>query len=209
MTFDPGTPPDGRRDLPPPGTQLPPPGGQLSPPGPLLPPPGSQFSPAGAPPRQELPAWHHLPPEQLARLHQPGIVPLRPLYLGDIFGGALQTMRRNPSATIGTALVVLALLLVPSYLVSLVVTRATGLAEEDLAVLVSRDLARLVPEAATLDLAPGRLGYVHLVRGRATVNGHGLSAGDALMYRDEAQVRIEAGQDAEVLVFGLPELSGP
>lgn len=136
MTFDPGTPPDGRRDLPPPGTQLPPPGGQLSPPGPLLPPPGSQLSPAGAPPRQEPPAWHHLPPEQLARLHQPGIVPLRPLYLGDIFGGALQTMRRNPSATIGTALVVLALLLVPSYLVSLAVTRATGLAEEDLAVLV-------------------------------------------------------------------------
>ena len=64
-------------------------------------------------------------------------------------------------------------------------------------------------EQATLALAAGRLAYVHLVRGRATVNGHGLSAGDALMYRDEAQVRIEAGQDAEVLVFDLPELSGP
>lgn len=121
MTFDPGTPPDGRRDLPPPGSQLPPPGGHL--------PPGAQLGP-------EPPVWHHLPPEQLARLHQPGIVPLRPLYLGDIFGGALQTMRRNPSATIGTALVVLALLLVPSYLVSLAVTRAAGLAEEDLTVLV-------------------------------------------------------------------------
>jgi hypothetical protein len=45
-------------------------------------------------------------------------------------------MRRNPSATIGLALVVLALLLVPSYLGSLAVTRFAGLAEEDLAVLV-------------------------------------------------------------------------
>ena len=61
-------------------------------------------------------------------------------------------------------------------------------------------------EQATLALAPGRLAYVHLVRGRATVNGRPLSAGDALMYRDEPEVRIEAGQDAEVLVFDLPEL---
>ena len=61
-------------------------------------------------------------------------------------------------------------------------------------------------EAATLDLAPGRLGYVHLVRGSATVNGHALEAGDALRYRDEAQVRIEDGKDAELLVFDLPTL---
>ena len=61
-------------------------------------------------------------------------------------------------------------------------------------------------EQARLALAPGRLAYVHLVRGRATVNGQALSAGDALMYRDEPEVRIEAVQDAEVLVFDLPEL---
>ncbi len=61
-------------------------------------------------------------------------------------------------------------------------------------------------EQAALAIAPGRLAYVHLVRGRATVNGRVLSAGDALMYRDEPEVRIEAGQGAEVLVFDLPEL---
>ena len=61
-------------------------------------------------------------------------------------------------------------------------------------------------EAATLDLAPGRLGYVHLVRGSATVNGHALEAGDALRYREEAQVRIEGGKGAELLVFDLPTL---
>jgi len=61
-------------------------------------------------------------------------------------------------------------------------------------------------ESATLGLAPGRLAYVHLVRGRATVNGRELAAGDALLYRDEPEVRIEAGRGAEALVFDLPEL---
>ena len=59
-------------------------------------------------------------------------------------------------------------------------------------------------ENARLDLAPGRLGYVHLVKGRAVVNGQSLEAGDALRYKDEALVRIEQGQGAEVLVFDLP-----
>ena len=61
-------------------------------------------------------------------------------------------------------------------------------------------------ERAQLAIAPGRLAYVHLARGQATVNGRALAAGDALMYRDEPEVRIEAGQGAEVLVFDLPEL---
>ena len=48
-------------------------------------------------------------------------------------------------------------------------------------------------EQAELQLAPGRLGYVHLVKGEATVNGHRLGAGDALRYADEPLVRIEQG----------------
>ena len=60
---------------------------------------------------------------------------------------------------------------------------------------------------AQLAIAPGRLAYVHLVRGQATVNGRELVAGDALLYGDEPEVRIEAGRDAEVLVFDLPELA--
>jgi hypothetical protein len=39
-------------------------------------------------------------------VHQPGVVPLRPLTLGDILGGALQTVRANPRATVGIAAVV-------------------------------------------------------------------------------------------------------
>lgn len=61
-------------------------------------------------------------------------------------------------------------------------------------------------ERATLDLADGRLAYVHMVRGTATVNGHRLSAGDALLYRDEPRVEIAHGADAEALVFDLPPM---
>lgn len=39
-------------------------------------------------------------------MHQPGVVPLRPLTLGDMFGGSLRTIRHNPGATVGVAMVV-------------------------------------------------------------------------------------------------------
>lgn len=88
------------------------------------------------PPGGHVGGWQQLPPEQVARMNQPGVVPLRPLYLGDIFGGSLQTMRRNPRATIGMGLIVLAVLLVPSLLVSLALTRALSQgAQTDLQVL--------------------------------------------------------------------------
>ena len=55
-------------------------------------------------------------------------------------------------------------------------------------------------------LAPGRLGYAHLVRGELLVNGIPLRAGDALRFKDEARVTVAAGRQAEVLVFDLPPL---
>ncbi|MEY2621141.1 MAG: hypothetical protein RIT26_961 [Pseudomonadota bacterium] len=60
-------------------------------------------------------------------------------------------------------------------------------------------------QSAQLDLQPGRLAYVHLVRGELRVNGHDLQGGDALLMRDEGRVQIEAGRDAEVLVFDLAD----
>ena len=59
-------------------------------------------------------------------------------------------------------------------------------------------------ERAELPLAADRIAYVHVVRGQATVNGEALGAGDALQIAKEAGIAIEAGQDAEVLVFDLP-----
>jgi quercetin 2,3-dioxygenase len=58
-------------------------------------------------------------------------------------------------------------------------------------------------EQATLALAPGRLGYVHVARGALQVNGQALVAGDAMLLRGEPQVELRSGADADVLVFDL------
>lgn len=60
-------------------------------------------------------------------------------------------------------------------------------------------------QSATLDLAPGRIAYVHAVKGELTVNGEVLSAGDAAQLRNEKAVVIAGGLQAEVLVFDLPQ----
>ncbi|WP_109474193.1 DUF3824 domain-containing protein [Ornithinimicrobium cavernae] len=84
---------------------------------------GQQQGPAYGPqPTYGQPGqWHDLPPEDLVRMHQPGVIPLRPLTLGEIFEGSLKTMRRNPEATIGMAVLVLAVLMVPSLGLSLLI----------------------------------------------------------------------------------------
>ena len=115
-------------------TYYPPPG---APDGSYGPPPGSPFPPGphGAPGAQGSPGpqgpggpWAG-PPSPAAYgppVHKPGIVPLRPLVLGDIFGGALQTVRRNPRATVGMALMVtFAFMLLP--ILGTVVLGASGL----------------------------------------------------------------------------------
>ena len=58
-------------------------------------------------------------------------------------------------------------------------------------------------ESARLTLAPGRMAYVHLVRGELAVNGTPLRAGDAAKLEGEAVVALTQGRDAEVLFFDL------
>jgi redox-sensitive bicupin YhaK (pirin superfamily) len=58
-------------------------------------------------------------------------------------------------------------------------------------------------ESATLALDPARKACVHLARGRLTVNGHALEAGDALLMAQESTLVIDQGDAAEVLVFDL------
>ncbi len=58
-------------------------------------------------------------------------------------------------------------------------------------------------ERATHALARGRLGYVHVARGRVTVNGIALEAGDAMKLVGPSDIDMGKGQDAEVLVFDL------
>lgn len=59
-------------------------------------------------------------------------------------------------------------------------------------------------ESARLPLAPGRRAYVHLARGRLTVDGVPLQAGDALKVSDSTEVALTGGEQAEVLIFDLP-----
>jgi hypothetical protein len=87
----PGYPPPGY----PPQGYYPPPG--YAPPG--YPPPG--YAPPGYPP----PGYPAAAPQAL----KPGIIPLRPLTLSDIYNGAVAYVRLNPKATLGiTAIVIVA-----------------------------------------------------------------------------------------------------
>jgi hypothetical protein len=75
----------------------PPPGYPVGPPPPYGPPPGY-----GPPPAYGPPPGYGPPPAV-----KPGIIPLRPLNLSDIFNGAVGYIRTNPKATLGlTAMVV-------------------------------------------------------------------------------------------------------
>jgi redox-sensitive bicupin YhaK (pirin superfamily) len=60
-------------------------------------------------------------------------------------------------------------------------------------------------EAVSHVLSPGRLGYVHLARGSAVVNGETLDAGDAIKLADVERIEIGQGRGAEVLLFDLPK----
>jgi redox-sensitive bicupin YhaK (pirin superfamily) len=58
-------------------------------------------------------------------------------------------------------------------------------------------------QAAEHPLAPGRHAWVHVVRGKASVNGTELAAGDAVALSEERTVRMEGIDDGELLVFDL------
>ena len=53
-------------------------------------------------------------------------------------------------------------------------------------------------------LAAGRKAYVHVARGKVTVNGNALDAGDALKASGESAIALERGENAEILLFDLP-----
>jgi len=56
----------------------------------------------------------------------------------------------------------------------------------------------------THQLAQGRTGYVHLIRGQVEVNGIKLTTGDALKIQEESLLEFSNAADAELLMFDLP-----
>lgn len=84
-------------------------------------PPGAQ--PGAQPGPQPQPGWYPPPggyggypaPPVFVPAHKPGVVPLRPLNLGDLFDGAFKTIRHNPKPMLGlAALLLTGFMLVPS-----------------------------------------------------------------------------------------------
>ena len=103
-------PPRGYQGYPPPG--YPPPGYQplqgYGPPPWYGPPPGYGAAP-GYPPPGYAPPGYGAAQAPFAPALKPGVIPLRPLSLSDIFNGAVAYIRANPKATLGlTTIVVVA-----------------------------------------------------------------------------------------------------
>jgi redox-sensitive bicupin YhaK (pirin superfamily) len=60
-------------------------------------------------------------------------------------------------------------------------------------------------QEASVSIAKGRGAWVHVARGRATVNGTTLAEGDGAAIEEETSVHVRADDQAEVLVFDLGE----
>ncbi|SRR5579864_3047746 len=58
-------------------------------------------------------------------------------------------------------------------------------------------------DRVTHGVAPVRRAYVHVARGKLSVNGQPLEAGDALKATDTAEIVLEKAGNAEVLLFDL------
>ncbi|NYJ75475.1 proline-rich domain-containing protein [Allobranchiibius huperziae] len=115
--------PNGTGEQPAYGTQAPPQQhtGERPPPqygayGPVPPAGPPQGPPMSGGPQYRGPQFRPMAPK-------PGVVPLRPLTLGDIFGGAFATIRGNPAATLGLALIVHLIVAVPTLVITLLLKR--------------------------------------------------------------------------------------
>ena len=91
------------------------------PPGAPPPPYGAPGAAGAAPPPPRPGAWTALP-------HKPGVIPLRPLSLGDLYDGAFTTIRRNPRAMVGLAAAVTALFMVVPVALALLLASTGDLA---------------------------------------------------------------------------------
>ncbi|WP_193609650.1 hypothetical protein [Nocardioides lijunqiniae] len=102
-----------------------------------FPPPGA---PVGEPATPPPPGW--APPSSttsdrqrpwtppvgmLGAAHKPGVIPLRPLGLGDLYDASFRVIRFNPQATVGVAVLVAALTMAVPVLVTAVLTFTLGL----------------------------------------------------------------------------------
>ncbi len=142
---------------------------------------GQQPNPGGnaayqAPPPAPVPGYR--PPVMEFR---PGVIPLRPLTLGDIYGAVVKTIRGNVAATMGLALVTTLVFLVPTtalgaWLASFETTDFDPNATGDEAIPLIGTVAQYVPSFGTWLSTVLLTGIVAWVVGQA-VMGRRVSAG--------------------------------
>lgn len=91
------------------------------------------------------------------------------------------------------------------------VTLASGFeADQSAGALPIRQDARILAatlepgQAVTHALEPGRHAYLAVAKGAATVNGVTLSARDGAAIKDEAKLKIEASENAEIVLVDAP-----
>jgi hypothetical protein len=175
--FDPGQAPSaGSFGQPPPGHAQPSGYGQ----------PG--HGPPGAPP-PSYPRWQSQQPQA----PKPGVIPLRPLGVGEILDGAFTSIRRNPRATLGIAALLLTASAVITTTLSLILAHYVGtvnlptpgqqLTTEQATRLLTRMGEVLAPTAAvSIVLAfivdTVLTGLLTVVIGRSVL-GHKITAGEA------------------------------
>ena len=89
--------------------------------------PGPQPPHAGPPPTgPPMQPQGSMPQMPMLTAYKPGIVPLRPLQLGDILDGAVKAVRFNPKSMVGLSVLVLAVFLVPSAALGVGATHLTA-----------------------------------------------------------------------------------
>ncbi|SDP30320.1 hypothetical protein SAMN04489867_2011 [Pedococcus dokdonensis] len=161
-----------------------PPGGHAAPPPPH--PPAPPLQPPAAPPvgagavgagpawSQGQPGWGAHP----AMEFRPGIIPLRPLNLGDVYGAVLKAIRGNVAATMGLAFVTTLLFLVPTTALGVWVAAQQEVLDvgTDDVFPVAGTLGSLVPSLGTSGSTILLTGFVAFVISQA-VMGRRVSAG--------------------------------
>lgn len=135
---------------------------------------------------------------------RPGIVPLRPLTLGDLLDGSIKLIRTNPKATLGLSAIVAAISTVPTAIGQATFFRVFGTvaaepeaAEPPLAGIAVPYLGSLISLALTFVSTTILTGILTRVLGRAVFGGR-ITAGEAWRL---ARPRVPA-------LFGLVLLKG-
>jgi hypothetical protein len=125
---------------------------------PYGPPPGAQYGgqPGYGPPYGGYPAAPYGFRPQAPR---PGIIPLRPLNLGEILDGAIRLIRSNPRVTLGLSAIAAAITVIPTVFGSLLSTQAVSVLDYE-RVISAGDIARLVGEGLAFSLVSSVLSFV-------------------------------------------------